>query len=651
MENLEKLIKSKINCINTYPNTFESLFEIIHDQDNRIFCEEYNGYKVSSTSYKEYKTLCLKFGRFFKHALSNETKNSFVGLMMENNKYWISCFWGLLMAGYRPMLLNVRLGTKLNQDIIDKLNINYVIVDNQNDLKCNEILLSNIDYDNYQDEVPFEWANEIALSTSATSLNIKICVYTGCDIFEQVKNTKGILAQNKMIKAHYEERLKQLAFLPFYHIFGLFATYFWFSVFGRSFVFLQDYSSETILRTTRRLNVTHIFAVPMLWNSVYKGIMKEVSHKDERTQKKFNKGINFSLKLQKAFPKLGLKFAKRAFREVREKTFGDSIKFMISGGSYIPEDTLRILNGIGYPLFNGYGMSEIGITSVELRENVKYRLLGTIGKPFDSIQYKIEDQKLYVKGKSICSKIITKNDIIDVNHDDYFLTNDIAKIDNKNYYYVLGRLDDVVTSSTGEKINPDIIEKELNIPSVNHYSILGLDYDGINALTLIIEIRKDISSLKIKKIFNELENNLLKLEKLNYHIEKIYFTNDAIAAKTAIKVSRSHLIRLINNGDVNLINYNDVAKLKDVNIDDISNEILEKVVRIFAEVLNKNINEIEPDDHFIFDLGGTSLDYLSLLVKLKEEFEMDFNFADNNSCYSAIQFCKFIVKENTRNEI
>ena len=40
---------------------------------------------------------------------------------------------------------------------------------------------------------------------------------------------------------------------------------------------------------------------------------------------------------------------------------------------------LRTINGLGYPLYNGYGMTEIGVTSVELSPDVKQRLLGYIG--------------------------------------------------------------------------------------------------------------------------------------------------------------------------------------------------------------------------------------------------------------------------------
>ncbi|MBO4668030.1 MAG: AMP-binding protein, partial [Bacilli bacterium] len=536
MENIRKLIKSKMIALSKADESFHGLYEIIHQQDNCIFCEEYNGYKVTSTSYDEYKALCERLGQSIRATLKDEAKDSFVGLLMENNHDWIACFWGILMAGYKPMLLNVRLPNQLNQKIIERLNIHYVITNQRTPLQAHIIQLDELKKQEVSDERPFVWANEMALSTSATSLNVKICIYNGSDVLNEVKNAKGVLKRNKMVKRHYEHRLKLLAFLPFYHIFGLFATYFWFSTFGRTFVFLHDYSSDTILRTVRRLKVTHVFAVPMLWNGIYQGIIREVNNEDEKTKKKFYQGITFSLKLQKVFPRLGSRFAKKAFRRVRDNVFGDSIKFMISGGSYIPLDTLRLINGIGYPLVNGYGMSEIGITSFETRANIKHRIKGSIGQPLDNVEYLIDNEVLMVKSKSMCSKIITMDQEMLISHDEYFKTCDLAYQDAKGYYYLKGRLDDVVTLVSGEKINPDLVEKEIFLPDALHYSVLGLKDEAGNHLSLIVEVASGTNKLRLEKLLNDVDYNVNKLANLHYLIESVYFTFDPLAPPTAIKV-------------------------------------------------------------------------------------------------------------------
>ena len=81
---------------------------------------------------------------------------------------------------------------------------------------------------------------------------------------------------------HYKGRLKHLAFLPFYHVFGLITVFFWFTFFGQTVVFLKNYSADTILKTCKKHNVTHVFAVPMLWHTIEKAVLKKVNEKGEK---------------------------------------------------------------------------------------------------------------------------------------------------------------------------------------------------------------------------------------------------------------------------------------------------------------------------------------------------------------------------------
>lgn len=641
MENINKIVKNKIKKLSNCSKHFKDIFEIMHDQEDNIFSEISDGYRIKTTTYKEIKQLSVKLGNYFNEHLSNISKGSYVGLMMNNSNLWIASFWGLLMCGFKPMLINIRLGNKLNDDIIKLLNIKMIITDEDYTLNCDKINLNNFDTNNIEinnNYNSFNWENEIALASSATSLNIKICIYKGEDIANQLTNTKYILKNNEMMKAHYKGSLKVMTFLPFYHIFGLIATYFWFCFFGRTLVFLKDYGNETILKTARKHKVTHIFAVPMLWNAISNEIIKEVSLKDEKIKKKFKKGITLCSKMQNIFPKLGLSLSKRLMKDVQNQVFGDTIKFLITGGGYISSSTIELINGIGYPLYNGYGMSEIGITSVELRKKIKYRINASIGKPLPTVSYKIDNDILFVKGSSICSRIITKDKEYEIDHNQWFETNDIVKKDKKGYYYILGRNDDVVISSNGEKINPDLIEKNITLLNVKRFCVIGIEDEGINKLSLIIEVPRNITKYKTQKIIDEINNNY------NFNLEKIYFTYDKIASDSAIKVSRSILYKKINNGEVKLLSYNDFKNNNEYNQEIINDEIYQNVLKIFCEVLKKDMENIDINDHFIFDLGGTSLEYLTLLIKLKEQFEIDFDFVNGDNCYTIKEIMDFILK-------
>ena len=142
--------------------------------------------------------------------------------------------------------------------------------------------------------------------------------------------------------------------------------------------------------TIKRHKVTHLFAVPLFWQKVYEAAIKEIKNKGEKTYNKFLKGMKLVNK-----PLIGNYIKNKKFKEIRDQLFGDSISFMITGGGHINQETLTFFNSIGYRLANGYGLSEIGITSVELSDDEKIINSGSVGHPLYGVMYKIENEDLY----------------------------------------------------------------------------------------------------------------------------------------------------------------------------------------------------------------------------------------------------------------
>ena len=643
-ENIPLYIKDKFSQLNNAEQNLKSIFEIIHNQDGRIFTEYSEAFSIKEITYKYFKSYVKKMAQFLKNS-GLEPEHEYVGFLMDNSLNWVALFWAILMIGGKPVLLNKKLPISVNQEITEILKIKTVIADsNVNQYFSNVLYFENknsiIPEIASLDEIEKEdWEDELALSTTATTLNYKICVYKGTDIYNAVMNAKCVLKRNKNVKEHYNERLKVLAFLPFYHIFGLMAAYFWFSIFGRTFIFLRDYSSDTILKTIQKYKVTHVFGVPLLWNTIAKELKKKINSLPEKDKKKALKGIRLSYKLQNIFPNYGRRVARKLLKPIQSQLFGDSVLFCISGGGSIPKETLYLINAIGYPLYNGYGSTEMGITSVELRERPKYRVLGTVGKPLDSVTYQIKDNELLIKGTSICSKIIYKDGHEQIiNKDEWYHTEDSFSVDKHGYYYALGRNDDVYAGSNGEKIHPDELEKYVLLTSVIRYCFTTYQ----NELALIIQLSKQNHLIKANSIINEVKSCLATLKEKGYQIEKVYYTFDDIANENAIKVSRKLLDRMLKNNEVKLEDFNSFSSLKDNRQEDLNNEITNRLKRIFAEVLGKDIKEISDESDFFLDLGGSSLDYMTLLLKIEQEFETAISFKEKS--FSTVkEFYNYLV--------
>jgi long-subunit acyl-CoA synthetase (AMP-forming) len=104
-----------------------------------------------------------------------------------------------------------------------------------------------------------------------------------------------VLQKNKAIRINNKDgidSIKILAFLPFHHIFGFMVIVIWFGFFGRTMVFLDNLSPEAIQYACKKHQVTHFFAVPLVWENVVSSILNEA--KRQGKDKLLQRVIKFS---------------------------------------------------------------------------------------------------------------------------------------------------------------------------------------------------------------------------------------------------------------------------------------------------------------------------------------------------------------------
>jgi len=639
MEKINKIVKSHCDRLRNSNRTFGDIYEIMFSMKDRIIAETSSMMGIKEYTYGEVYEQIEKTAA----AIYEETKvtDKYIGLYADNGVEWIVLFWAILRSGNKPYLINLRQPDKFTSSILSTLGAEYVIfVGKHKDfgikaLSYENLQMLSVDADNIKD---VKFGNEIAITTSATTLKEKICIYKGENFAGQILNTEHIIRQNFLIKKHYKGRMKLLAFLPLYHIFGLEAVYFWFCFFGRTLVFLRDYAPETLLSTIRHHEVTHVFAVPILWHTIEKSVLREISGRDEKTKNKFHKGIALSVKLQRICPKLGKYVAKKMFKEVRDSLFGDSVLFCISGGSYIKPSALEMINAIGYPLHNGYGMSEIGITSVELGRNIKDRLKNSIGKPFESVQYKIDEKSstLLVKGQSLCNMIIADGE--QEVPEEWFSTGDIVTVDNDGRYYISGRRSDVVMGDNGENLNPDFAEKAFAFTYAKNFCVMGNKEK--DKLVLIVQIENNLVDLQKDKLLTEIEAGNTSLP-MAYRVKEVYFTYNPIQSEKAIKVSRAYVERGIENGSIVL--FKDINESND-NAETEETELKAVIRAIVAKAIGLEPGDVSDKAHFFSDLGGSSLDYFATVCEINNKFGISLMFEDENYAY-CVEDLERIVKE------
>ena len=615
----------------------KAIFNIIFSQPELLQCETNDGFRVQKYTYGQIRErICNAAGALYQKIGAT---HSYIALEMENSPDWIVAFWAILMSGNKPYLVNMRYPDSLTAGILKTLDVKYILCSESTNLAGEKITVTDLtgEYPAVPEDI-FE--NELAFSSSATSMNEVICFYSGAQIAAQILNFRQIVKENPSIANHYKGYLKQLAFLPFYHVFGLFAVYFWFAFFGRAFVFLRDYSADTILKTCRRHEVTHIFAVPMLWHTIEKQVRAEVAKQGPKKEKKLRNGLAFSTKLQNVFPRAGANFARFLLREVTDKLFGPSVMFCISGGSCLRDSAMELINGIGYRLHNGYGMSEIGITSVELRRKPKDRNRNSIGHPFTAVTYRLDEEGiLQVKGETLCTKKLVNGELVHL--EEWFDTGDrMTCVDG--HYYIHGRRSDTVIGENGENINPDTVEKVFVPEIVQQFSVLGLPGEGGQQLSLVARIPSYTTQNQADKIRNYFYavNDTLPT---TMAVKKFYFTFDDLAPPTAIKVSRAQLTKKIADGQVQLTSFQQF-KPEDASQGGMS-PLLRQVCQIIAKVLDVDEASVGEQTHIFYDLGATSIQYFSILSALAEHFAITEYSSTDTYCYTPKEICEYIERK------
>ena len=633
-KNMKHILRTNSQLLEASEKDLKSIFRIMFREQALILCETNDGFRVQEYTYGQiYHRICNAAGALYAKIGAS---HRYVALEMENSPDWIVAFWAILMSGNKPYLVNTRYPDSLTNSILETLQVTHILCQKSSGLAGDVITMADLsgEYPQVPEDV-FE--NELAFSSSATSMNEVICFYSGFQIAEQILNFKQIVKENPGIAGHYNKRLKHLAFLPFYHVFGLFAVYFWFTFFGRTMVFLRDYGADTILKTCRRHQVTHIFAVPMLWHTIEKQVWSEAAKQGTKKQAQLEKALAFSTRLQNVFPQMGANFAKRMLGSVTDKLFGRSIMFCINGGSYLRDSAITLLNGLGYRMHNGYGMSEIGITSVELRKRPKDRNRNSIGHPFTAVEYRIDpDGILQVRGSTLCVKKLVNGE--QVAQSDWFDTGDRMTCTD-GHYYIHGRRSDTVIGENGENINPDMVEKAFLPQGVQLFSVLGLPGENGQELSLVAQLNPYTTQTmanRLKDYFYSVNNTLPAATA----VKKFYFTFQELAPPTSVKVSRVQLAKKIADGEITLTSFQDFHP--EDTADGSQSPLLQDVCRIVATVLELDAEKVRPESHIFYDLGATSIQYFSILSALAEHFGITDYHSDDTYRYTPKEISDYI---------
>lgn len=517
--------------------------------------------------------------------LTTGLEKGYICLKLANCPEWFGIFWGILIAGFKPFLVDARHDEKLTSYFMKESGAVAIITtdpfeyEGARTINANDVvaidkrmiidIAKNADRTSKTREeriMSYEWGDAVALCTSGTTSTAKIFVYSDEAMWNQMMNARPIIKQNPIICS--DNVKKNLCFLPLNHLFGFMANYIWYGFFGSTMVVPDKMAPSVLMATCRDHHITHILAVPLLFNNLAKGLLQKISKESKFKQFMFKFMLNISIFAQKINTNFGIRLAKKMFgKSVLSQMAGSDIVCLISGGGHVLPESLKVVNGIGYYAICGFGMTEVGVSSMERRTGIKHRLAGGVGVPCSSIEYKIEPLEgskdgvgeLVMRGSSLHSGMLKdgKDAPPAYGEDGWFKTGDIGRLTN-GALYIEGRLKEVIVNESGENVYPDELEDTfLSIDGIKLFTILGLakpDSKLYEDIVIVAQVSENDfeNPEKIESIRKEIiaRNSTLPVyKKLAYAL----ITKDELPLSNGIKIRRAVLKKQAEAGECNFI--------------------------------------------------------------------------------------------------
>lgn len=333
-------------------------------------------------------------------------------------------------------------------------------------------------------------------------------------------------------------------------------------------------SMEKIIENMQEVKPSIFLGAPVLLEKIREKIFEKSKELSGVKSIIFNWALNiasnFSLE-ENTKNSLQYKIANKLIFSKLRQIMGGKVRFIMAGGAAIPNEVNRFFWALDIPVYEGYGLSECHIVSVN-RDNAGVKF-GTVGPLFGETEVLINENgeiicrspylfKEYYKMKKLTSASFDKFG--------FFKTGDKGEwIDNK-YLKVIGRVKDIFKIKTGRYISPSYIEKLINSSKLISQSIVvGANRPFVSAIIIpAFEYYKTKNKLKkltnkellnddkfvnnIQEEINLVNKNFIESEKIaSFKILEDNFTIEKGELTPSSKLKR-HIIedkyeKLINN--------------------------------------------------------------------------------------------------------
>ena len=345
-----------------------------------------------------------------------------------------------------------------------------------------------------------------------------------------------------------------LSFLPLHHVFECTVGFLYPVYRGAKIAYCEGI--RHIADNLREYKISIMISVPILFESMYKQLMRTVEKQGKL------KKVKFGLKLSNFLRKIGIDKRRDLFAEIIN-SLGGKVRLFVAGAAAFDKTVEKGFNDLGIATFQGYGLTETSpVIAAEHPTVIKY---GSIGMLFPSVNGKIYNPdkdgvgELIVKGPSVMIGYYNNEEASKeaIDEDGWFHTGDLAYFDKDDYIFITGRKKSVIVLKNGKNIYPEEMEGLINqIEGVKESFVYGKpeENDDID-LKLNVKIVYDEEIMKEKfglTTEEEIKDKLWKAVKdvnktvpTYKYIKGISVTTEELIKTTTQKIKRFEEIKKV----------------------------------------------------------------------------------------------------------
>jgi long-chain acyl-CoA synthetase len=154
---------------------------------------------------------------------------------------------------------------------------------------------------------------------------------------------------------------------------------------------------------------------------------------------------------------------------------GPGAPIVVTGAAPIGVDVLEFFDACGITVLEGYGMTET--CAAATLNTPRERRLGSVGRPLPGTEVETaDDGEILLRGPHVFAGYHRNQDATDaiMREGGWLATGDLGHVDGDGYLHITGRKKDLVITSSGKNVSPELIESALReIPWVSHAVVAG----------------------------------------------------------------------------------------------------------------------------------------------------------------------------------